>query len=98
MEESQNLSWRASLAKSNINILNMVWSEGDSVVDVFFEFMYHPKLGQTKWCKTWTQVTGEVVDLDTDDRDNAVQCAVTGYDIARCLKKEALALRKELEG
>lgn len=98
MEESQKLSWRANLAKSNINILNMVWNDEDTVVDVFFEFMYHPKLGQTKWCKTWTQVTGKVVDLDTDDKDSTVQCAVTGYDIASCLKRETLSLRKELEG
>ena len=40
------LSWRAMLAKSNINILDI----HDDMV--FVEFTYHPKPGVFKWCKT----------------------------------------------
>lgn len=40
------LSWRARLAKSNINILDI----HDNIV--FIEFTYHPKTGTFKWCKT----------------------------------------------
>lgn len=39
-------SWRARLAKSNINILDI----HDNMV--FLEFTYHPKVGVFKWCKT----------------------------------------------
>lgn len=39
-------SWRARLAKSNINILDI----HDNMV--FMEFTYHPKAGVFKWCKT----------------------------------------------
>lgn len=39
-------SWRARLAKSNINILDI----HDGMV--FLEFTYHPKVGVFKWCKT----------------------------------------------
>lgn len=41
------LSWRARLAKSNINILDI----HDDIV--FLEFTYHPKAGTFKWCKTY---------------------------------------------
>lgn len=40
------MSWRARLAKSNINILNIQDNK------VFVEFTYHPKPGVFKWCKT----------------------------------------------
>ena len=42
----ETLSWRAKLAKSNINILDA----HDNTV--FLEFTYHPKPGTFKWCKT----------------------------------------------
>lgn len=45
MDET-NLSWRARLAKANINILDI----HDNTV--FLEFTYHPKPGTFKWCKT----------------------------------------------
>ena len=44
MDES--LSWRAKLAKANINILEL----HDRLI--FVEFTYHPKPGIFKWCKT----------------------------------------------
>ena len=44
--EENNLSWRARLAKSNINILDI---HDDTV---FLEFTYHPRPGTFKWCKT----------------------------------------------
>lgn len=45
MDET-SLSWRAKLAKANINILDV----HDNTV--FLEFTYHPKPGVFKWCKT----------------------------------------------
>ena len=42
------LSWRAKLAKSNINILSIDPTNDIMVV----EFTYHPKPGTFKWCKT----------------------------------------------
>lgn len=42
------LSWRAKLAKSNINILSI--DPTGQVIMV--EFTYHPKPGVFKWCKT----------------------------------------------
>lgn len=45
------LSWRARLAKSNINILNV--SPEKHIL--FVEFTYHPKPGTFKWCKTMFQ-------------------------------------------
>lgn len=39
-------SWRARLAKNNINILDN--HDGR----MFVEFTYHPKPGVFKWCKT----------------------------------------------
>lgn len=44
----ENLSWRAKLAKSNINILNI---DPDGQV-IIVEFTYHPKPNVFKWCKT----------------------------------------------
>lgn len=89
-----DMSWRAQLAKSNINILNMTWNKDNTVVDIFYEFMYHPYNGSTKWCKTWTQAAGEVVCDEADEW----QKPVTGERIAKVLRNETLKLRKELEG
>lgn len=49
----EHLSWRARLAKRNINILSI---DGDRW---YYEFMYHPKPGQTKWCKTYFEATAQ---------------------------------------
>ena len=70
------LSWRARLARKNINILHIDdhrW---------YYEFMYHPKYGQTKWCKTYLEVTPSLQ---------------TPEEISRQLEDEGLSLRKELE-
>ena len=76
------MSWRARLAKSNINILNI---EGKRW---YYEFMYHPYRGQTKWCKTYLDVPFDSEYATEGDND---------YN-ARELQKEVLKLRKELEG
>lgn len=60
MDES--LSWRARLAKANINILDM--HDGT----VFFEFTYHPKPGTFKWCKTLMSLQGMASNSDLADR------------------------------
>lgn len=86
------MSWRAKLAKANINILNIVWSDADSQADIYYEFMYHPRPGQTKWCKTFSRVRGYY------DEESDTQCVVTEDGILATLTKDVLALRKELEG
>lgn len=57
----EGLSWRARLAKSNINILDM----RDGMV--FFEFTYHPKPGVFKWCKTMMSLQGMTNNNDLAD-------------------------------
>lgn len=86
-----HLSWRAKLARTNINILNITWNDDSTVAEVFFEFMYRPYNGSIKWCKTYTQVAGAI------DKTTDVQLPVTGDDIANTLRREVLELRKELE-
>lgn len=72
----EGLSWRARLARKNINILNVDDERW------YYEFMYHPRQGQTKWCKTY-------MDCKMGRDPEAV-----AYE----LEREVLALRKELEG
>lgn len=87
------MSWRARLAKSNINILNIDEARW------YYEFMYHPKPGQTKWCKTFYQLPeGEIKFIDGDHTrlyrepvDNSPET------VAEELRREVLRLRKELE-
>lgn len=69
------MSWQARLARSNINILNIDDERW------YYEFMYHPYPGQTKWCKTFYETHG--------GRDPMM----VSFDIA----KEVAKLRKELE-
>lgn len=45
--DEKNLSWRARLAKSNINILSVDQNKW------YIEFTYHPRPGTFKWCKTF---------------------------------------------
>lgn len=76
MDEKNTLSWRARLAKSNINILHI---DDDRW---YYEFMYHPKPGQTKWCKTYIDVAPYI---------NSPKIMV------KRLEEAVLSLRKELE-
>ena len=69
------MSWRARLARSNINILNIDDERW------YYEFMYHPRPGQVKWCKTY-------MDCKMGRDPEAV---------ARELEGAVLSLRKELE-
>lgn len=93
-----NLSWRAQLARSNINILNVNWSDDKMTAVVFFEFMYRPYNGSIKWCKTWTPVAGKLVPNPNDpDGIEYDQMEVSGDDVCEELRRVTLELRKELE-
>ena len=70
------MSWQARLARKNINILNIDDERW------YYEFMYHPKPGQTKWCKTFY----------------ATHCGRNPEAVAQDIEREVLNLRKELEG
>lgn len=86
MDET-NLSWRARLAKSNINILSM------DPHRVFIEFTYHPKPGVFKWCKTVVEnryPLSEAGDLQEYEDFQELN--------AQYILDEVLKLRKELEG
>ena len=79
----ENLSWRARLAKSNINILSVDQSKW------YIEFTYHPRPGTFKWCKTFVEVpfwpySGEEM-ADAEE----INCDA--------ILKTVLRLRKELE-
>lgn len=69
------MSWRARLARSNINILNIDDERW------YYEFMYHPYPGQTKWCKTF---------YETHNGRNP-------EDVAYDINLEVAKLRRELE-
>lgn len=88
------LSWRARLAKSNINILNIDRDRW------YYEFMYHPKPGQTKWCKTFHELPTELKQLPDSPMGGLYREPVDNSPegIARALQDEVLELRKELEG
>lgn len=83
MEE--NLSWRAELAKANINILDI----HDNIV--FFEFTYHVRPGTFKWCKTYFT-------LPYGTWDSEHNCPDEEGGFSNYIKAEVLNLRKELEG
>lgn len=77
-------SWRAKLAKSNINILsvtiqNKVGISG-FIYKWFFEFTYHPKPGVFKWCKTYLDMPEGLEE-----------------DMAEKIMDEVSRLRRELE-
>lgn len=69
------MSWQARLARNNINILNIDDERW------YYEFMYHPYPGQTKWCKTFLLVKqGRAPEVVAQELEGAV-----------------LSLRRELE-
>lgn len=69
------MSWQARLARSNINILNIDDERW------YYEFMYHPYSGSTKWCKTFF--------VTHSGRDPEA--------VAQELVREVAKLRRELE-
>ena len=83
----ETLSWRARLAKSNINILGMDSNR------IYLEFTYHPKPGTFKWCKTVIEneyplnQAGDSQEYEDFQEMNAQH-----------ILDEVLKLRKELEG
>lgn len=84
MDES--LSWRARLAKANINILDLHDRK------IFLEFTYHPKPGVFKWCKTWLAERYPLSEAgDEQEYDDFSE-----FD-AQYILDEVLKLRKELE-
>ena len=85
----EELSWRARLARKNINILSTTDTRW------FYEFMYHPYQGQTKWCKTFYDL--DPMNGETTHSDFSDNWYVDSEKAAAGLEKEVLALRKELE-
>lgn len=95
----EDLSWRAKLAKSNINILGVTITrepitttrntiEYHEVSRWYYEFMYHPKPHQTKWSKTFfcpNQTTAPGVDPFSFDQ------------VAPLILRQVATLRHELE-
>lgn len=90
MEEK--LSWRARLAKANINILSIDKDRW------FYEFMYHPRPGQTKWCKTYYEIPTEIFVPEERPWDWTKLYEKDVEKIVAGLQSEVLELRKELEG
>lgn len=90
--DEKSLSWRALLAKANINILDV---HDDCV---FIEFTYHPKPGIFKWCKTMLSFPEYDVVVPDDDPVKWYKVKNDRSDVARQILDEVLKLRKELEG
>lgn len=84
------LSWQARLAKQNINILDIDEERW------FYEFMYHPYSGSTKWCKTFYKVPF-TIEVPDDDPVKWVKYESDPEEIAAGLIKEVAKLRRELE-
>lgn len=85
------MSWRARLAKSNINILDI----HDGMV--FLEFTYHPKAGVFKWCKTYLEMP-EVYDTYAALNEGVLKLGEAEWSrVAQVILERVLALRKELE-
>lgn len=82
----EGLSWRARLAKSNINILGMDPNR------VYLEFTYHPKPGVFKWCKTVIDNKYPLNEASGEEYEDFQELN------AQHILDEVLSLRKELEG
>ena len=78
-------SWRARLARSNINILDL---HNDKV---FLEFTYHPKPGTFKWCKTYFELDAPLSQASSEEYADYEEIN------ARDILDKVLELRKELE-
>lgn len=87
----EELSWRAKLAKSNINILNIDKNRW------YYEFMYHPYAGSTKWCKTYYEVPFKTIVPDDDPVKWYKEFETDEEAIVKGIRLQVLALRKELE-
>lgn len=96
----EDLSWRAKLAKSNINILNISLVRTPQVIvnRWFVEFTYHPKPGVFKWCKTYIDIEPVYDTYAALNEDNLEEAELTPDEIAQKILDKVLELRKELEG
>lgn len=96
----EDLSWRAKLAKSNINILNisLVRTPQGIVNRWFVEFTYHPKPGVFKWCKTYIDIEPVYDTYAALNEDRLEEAEFTPDEIAQKISDKVLELRKELEG
>ena len=90
--DEKSLSWRALLAKANINILDV---HDDCV---FIEFTYHPKPGIFKWCKTMLSFPGYDIVVPDDAPEKWYKVNKDRSDVAKEILEEVLKLHKELEG
>ena len=93
----EDLSWQAKLAKHNINILNVTITREknpdgthDEVVRWYYEFMYHPRPGQTKWSKTFFSPNQATV---SDESLNPYSIT----DMSPLIIRQVATLRRELE-
>lgn len=96
------VSWRAKLAKSNINITSVQYLANHKVCVVCYEFPYHPKPGQVKWVKTADEFIGakQLANGKPNFEDiikNGKLPPVYLEDVIPSLLARVLELRKELE-
>lgn len=94
----EDLSWRAKLARANINILSVSITREPTCEDPnsyhevarwYYEFMYHPRPHQTKWSKTFFCPTPETTPPGTDP--------FSFNQIAPLIERQVATLRRELE-
>ena len=97
------ISLRAKLAKSNINITSVRYEANHKMCVVCYEFPYHPKPGQVKWVKTVDEFFGVKVGADGKPKfeeiiENGELPTLYIDDVIPSLLVRVLELRKELEG
>lgn len=85
------LSWKTRLAKSSINITSItedVW---------YYEFPFHPKAGQVKWCKTFSRIGVGKTLGGTEKVPYKLQLPMTDAQMASQICDDVLEMRKRLE-
>lgn len=109
----EDLSWRAKLARANINILNVTITRERLPDDAgggyketpywYYEFMYHPRPGQTKWSKTFFTPTPATIPNTATTTTTTTQDSPTTFDpysitdVAPLIIRQVATLRRELE-
>ena len=93
-------SWQVKLAKSNINITSLQFTNEHTLCTVCYEFPYHPRPGQTKWIKTSNELFSGIGEIKNND--GIIDCSALPVifisDVAEAILKIVLDLRKALEG
>ena len=85
------LSWKVRLARSSINITNITEDTW------YYEFPFHPKAGQVKWCKTFSKIGVGKTLGGTESAPYKLHLPMTDEQMANQICDDVLEMRKRLE-